>query len=76
MSLSGDDELRIFLLQNSTDFYTAFPQVKRCKAIPITGRGGLWGYETSRLPHCLDNRLADGGKVVSLERRPAAFTPY
>jgi hypothetical protein len=28
----------------------------------------------SRLPHFLDNRLIDGGKVVSLTRRPP-FTP-
>jgi hypothetical protein len=38
------------------------------KAIPVTG------CETSRLPHFLDNRLIDGGKVVSLTRRPL-FTP-
>jgi hypothetical protein len=44
------------------------------KAIPITGRGGPYGYERSKLPHFLDNRLRDGGKVVSLTRRPY-FTP-
>jgi hypothetical protein len=44
------------------------------KAIPVTGRAGLQGYETSRLPHYLDSRLTDGGKVVSLTRRPP-FTP-
>jgi hypothetical protein len=27
-----------------------------------------------RFPHCLDSRLTDGGKVVSLTRRPP-FTP-
>jgi hypothetical protein len=27
-----------------------------------------------RIPHCLDNRLTDGGKVVSLKQRPN-FTP-
>jgi hypothetical protein len=44
------------------------------KAIPVTGRGGPYGCETSRIPHFLDNRLTDGGKVVSLRRRPP-FTP-
>jgi hypothetical protein len=29
----------------------------------------------SRLPHFLDNRLTDGGKVVSLTRQPAALYP-
>jgi hypothetical protein len=28
------------------------------------------GYETSRLPHLLDNWLTDGGDVISLMRRP------
>jgi hypothetical protein len=28
-----------------------------------------------RIPHCLDNRLTDGGEVVSLTRRPAALCP-
>jgi hypothetical protein len=31
--------------------------------------------ETSRLPHCLDNRLTDGAEVVGLARRPAALYP-
>jgi hypothetical protein len=44
------------------------------KAIPVTGREGPSGCETSRLPHFLDNRLTDGGKVVSLTRWPL-FTP-
>jgi hypothetical protein len=34
------------------------------KVIPVTGRGGSQVYETSRLVHCLDNRLTDGGEVV------------
>jgi hypothetical protein len=33
--------------------------VNEAKAIPVTGRGGPYGYETSRLPHFLDNRLTD-----------------
>jgi hypothetical protein len=32
---------------------------------PLTGRGGLWGCEMLTIPHCLDNRLTDGSKVVS-----------
>jgi hypothetical protein len=31
--------------------------------------------ETSRFPHFLDNRLTDGGKVVSLTRRPPFTAP-
>jgi hypothetical protein len=37
----------------------------KSKAIPVTGRGGLYGCEMLRILHCLDNRLRDGGKVVS-----------
>jgi hypothetical protein len=40
------------------------------KAIAVTDRGGLQGCEVSRITHCLDNRLTDGGKVVSLTHRP------
>jgi hypothetical protein len=48
---------------------------KKVKTISITGRGGPWGYETSRLTHLLDNPLIDGGGLVSLTRRPAAVYP-
>jgi hypothetical protein len=34
----------------------------------VRGRGGPWGCETSRLSYLIDNRLTDGGKVVSLSR--------
>jgi hypothetical protein len=44
------------------------------KAIPVIGHEGLEGCETSRLPYFLDNRLTDGGEVVSPTRRPP-FTP-
>jgi hypothetical protein len=44
------------------------------KAIPVTGREGPEGCETSRLPHFLDNRLTNGGEVVS-STRPPPFTP-
>jgi hypothetical protein len=44
------------------------------KAILVTGRGGQYGWETSRFPHFLNNRLTDGGEVVNLTRQPP-FTP-
>jgi hypothetical protein len=42
---------------------------KKGKAVPVTGRGGTYGCETSRLSYFLYIRLTDGGKVVSLTRR-------
>jgi hypothetical protein len=44
------------------------------KAIPVTGREGPYGCETSRLPHFVDSRLTGGGEFVSLTRR-SPFTP-
>jgi hypothetical protein len=46
---------------------------KRYSSVHVTGREGPYGCERSRLPHILENRLIDGGKV-SLTRRPS-FTP-
>jgi hypothetical protein len=43
--------------------------INKGKAIPVTGHGGPQGCETSRSPHFLDTRFADGGEVVSLTRR-------
>jgi hypothetical protein len=40
------------------------------KAIPAPRRGRPQGCETFRLQHFLDNRLTDGGEIVSLTRRP------
>jgi hypothetical protein len=48
--------------------------VKKGKAIPVTGRGGLQSCETSRLPHHLENRLTDGGEVVK-PYAPVALYP-
>jgi hypothetical protein len=45
---------------------------KKCKAVPVTGRGVPYGCETSRLPHLLDSRLTYGGKV-SLTRQPTTL---
>jgi hypothetical protein len=49
---------------------------KKGKAIPVTGREGPLGCETSRLPHFLDNRLTDGGEVVSPMRRPDTHAKF
>jgi hypothetical protein len=42
----------------------------KSKAIPVTGRGGLYSCDMLRIPHCLDNWLTDGGKVVGPTHRP------
>jgi hypothetical protein len=51
------------------------PDKKKSKAIPITDLGGLQGCEILRIPHCLDNRLTDGGKVVSSMLLPHLHSP-
>jgi hypothetical protein len=44
------------------------------KPIPVTGRGGLKGCETSRLAHFLDSRRMDAVRpALRAGRRP--FTP-
>jgi hypothetical protein len=47
---------------------------KKSKVIPVTGCGGLYGCETSRLPHFLNSRHTDGVEVVSLTHRPVFTT--
>jgi hypothetical protein len=46
-----------------------FLREEKSKTIPVTGRGGLYGCEMLRIPHSLDNRLTDGGKIVCLCER-------
>jgi hypothetical protein len=48
---------------------------RKVKAILVTGHADPYGCETSRLPRFLDSRLTDGGKVVSLTRRPPFAFP-
>jgi hypothetical protein len=45
-------------------------KAKKVKAIPVTGHEGLWGCEMLRIPHCLDSRLTDDGKVDITTHRP------
>jgi hypothetical protein len=33
--------------------------LRALKGFPLTGRGGLQGYEMLRIQHCLDNQLID-----------------
>jgi hypothetical protein len=47
----------------------------KSKAISVTGSGVLYGYEMLRIPHCLENRVADGGKVVIRMGRPPFCSP-
>jgi hypothetical protein len=35
------------------------------QAVPVTGRGGLKGYEMLRIPHCLDNRLTVNCEILA-----------
>jgi hypothetical protein len=57
-----------------TSYNLKWIEVKKGKAIPVTGRGGLKGCETSRLPDLLDNQITGGSGVVSLMRQQP-FTP-
>jgi hypothetical protein len=44
------------------------------QALPVTGRAGPEGCETSSLPYFLDSRLTDDGEVVSVTRQANAVT--
>jgi hypothetical protein len=43
---------------------------KKAKAIPVKGRRGPSGCETSKLSHFLDNQHTAGNEVVSFTHRP------
>jgi hypothetical protein len=61
--------------QQKTASHFSMNKYKKRKAISVTGRGDPWGCETSRLPHFLENRITDGGEVVSLTPRQASLYP-
>jgi hypothetical protein len=44
-------------------------------SLPVTGRGYPDGFETSRFPYFLHNRLTHGGEAASLKRQPTALYP-
>jgi hypothetical protein len=48
--------------------------LKKKKSYPCIRPWSPYGWDTSRIPHFLDNRLTNGGEVVNLKRRPR-FTP-
>jgi hypothetical protein len=52
------------IYRKNTGQYMYVTHVKASKTIPVTGCGGL-KCEMLRIPHCLDNRLIDSGKVFS-----------
>jgi hypothetical protein len=41
-------------------------QIKKDKAVPVTGRGGPQVCETSRIPNFLDSRLTDSVELSAL----------
>jgi hypothetical protein len=56
---------------HSQSLYRITVTIKKGKCIPLTGREGpcgSWDVDAPIFP--LENRLTDGGKVVSLTRRP------
>jgi hypothetical protein len=55
---------------SSTSFFQEVVLRRENKAIPVTGCGDPFCCVALWLPHFLDNRLTDGGEVVSLTRRP------
>jgi hypothetical protein len=61
-----------------SSFFLLYPRYKKGKGedIPVTGRGGPYGYETSKPAHFLNSRLTDGGEVVNLTRRRGMSLGY
>jgi hypothetical protein len=54
----------------STQLGTCDLSQVKSKHTPVVGHGDPYYYETSRLPHFVDNRLTDGCEIVSLTSRP------
>jgi hypothetical protein len=58
---------------NYEKFGLQYIKHKRGKSVRVTGRGCPYSCEASRMPHCLDHPLTDGGEIVSLTRRPPVY---
>jgi hypothetical protein len=65
----GTVQFRIFSF--SSVVYTR--KKDKDKSISVTDREGPYCCETSRLPEFLDNRLTNGGEVVSLTRQSPLY---
>jgi hypothetical protein len=48
---------------------------QRNESVRVTGRGGAYGWEASRLPHFLENRPRDGGEMSNLKRQLPFIPP-
>jgi hypothetical protein len=48
--------------------------INKSEAIPVAGLGGLYVCEMLRIPHCIDNGLIGGDKVV-IPTQPPHFSP-
>jgi hypothetical protein len=55
---------------------SANKEIKNDKAIPVAGLRGPQDRETSRLPHCLDNRFIDGGVDGRPIRPGSSWYPF
>jgi hypothetical protein len=47
---------------------------QKSKAIPVTGRGGLWGYQVLKISHCQDTRLKMAARLSDVHNDRALLT--
>jgi hypothetical protein len=58
------------IMEHSWTLYEPDLKSKKSKVIPVTSRGFPLSCETLRIPNFLNNRLRDGGEIVSLTSWP------
>jgi hypothetical protein len=63
-----------FSIRDKYLMYTFNVVTVKGQAIPALGHGGPESYDSTRFLHFLDNRLTDGGEVVSLTLQPPLTT--